>query len=129
MALYNCIYDPTQTQLGFSLKYFPAMALSPHVKRMIQWAHQDYCALVQLEEKLNDSKTHLLFWAEEWEIVWRNSATPTHLEYARWNDNQQIELEFRRTSLHGRIVILHKRISLKESIAESRSNPQSTHPY
>jgi hypothetical protein len=126
MALYNCIYDPKQTQVGFALKYFPFMALSPNLRRMIQFSGSHTITKAELELQLNEDKTQLLNSAGDWEIVWRNNATPTLLEYSRWADNQELEVELRRTNLHGKVAILHRKIRIAEL---SHDSIHSHHPY
>jgi len=107
MALYNCIYDARQTQFGFSLRYFPVGSLSLNLRSHLRSNRIEFMDKAQMEVLCNEEKTSMLYDGHEWEIVWRNAATPTEAEYLKWNRYQRFQLEFRHTNLHGRVVILH----------------------
>jgi len=123
MALYNCIYDAKSTQLGFSLKYFPHTALSESVRRWIRKTYVKMCTKSELVRLLNEQQTHIVMYSgRDWEIVWKNNAVPTELEWVRWKDSQRFHLEFRETALHGRTVILSRIVGFDKRDFEDSDN-------
>lgn len=104
-SLYNCIYDPKQTQIGFSLKYFPRHALSENLQRMIKKTRIVHLGQETVVRWCDESQTHINYGGDLYEITWQNNAIPTETE---WLNMSEIRLELRETNLHGKVAILSK---------------------
>jgi hypothetical protein len=105
VGLYRCIYDPKETQLGYSLKYVPFAVLSVHLRSLVVSNECGLYTQVEVDSMCNEDKTTLFAEETIWQIVWRNNAIPTETE---WLKMSRIWIEFRVTCLHGCVAILHK---------------------